>query len=56
MGWPGVVIQRLMLLLPQCGGYGTATAVYSEQLSVLRQSDMDLIDYVEVVEKVYGFL
>ena len=40
----------------QCGGYGTAAAVYKAQLAVLRESDMPLIDYVEVVEKVYGFL
>lgn len=40
----------------QCGGYGIASAVYHEQLKHLRKSDMSLIDYVEVVEKVYGFL
>lgn len=41
----------------QCGGYGIASAVYGEQLAILRSStSLPLIEYVEIVEKVYGFL
>ena len=41
----------------QCGGYGIANAVYHEQLANLRSPDtMPLVEYVELVEKVYGFL
>ncbi|XP_066928434.1 TPR repeat-containing protein DDB_G0287407-like isoform X2 [Clytia hemisphaerica] len=40
----------------QCGGFGVASAVYKEQLAILRTSDMPLIEYVEIVENVYTFL
>ncbi|XP_047125381.1 TPR repeat-containing protein DDB_G0287407 isoform X1 [Hydra vulgaris] len=40
----------------QCGGFRIASAVYREQLGILRQSDIPLVVYVEIVEKVYGFL
>ena len=40
----------------QCGGFGVASAVYKEQLAILRTSDMSLIEYVEIVENVYTFL
>lgn len=41
----------------QCGGFGVASAVYKEQLSMLRKyENLPLIEYVEIVEKVYTFL
>lgn len=45
-----------LILSFKCGGFGVASAVYREQLAALRKSDMPLVEYVEVVEKVYGFL